>query len=78
MEELLVDPQVIANGYIGEVPADGDMPGYRLPAVPVQFDEAPPTLRRAPELGEHTETLLLELGYEWDSIAQLQDGGIIP
>jgi crotonobetainyl-CoA:carnitine CoA-transferase CaiB-like acyl-CoA transferase len=78
MEELLEDPQVIANGYIGEVPADGDMPGYRLPAVPVQFDEAPPTLRRAPELGEHTETLLLELGYEWDSIAQLQDGGIIP
>ena len=78
VDELLEDPQVIANGYIGEVPADGEMPGYRLPAVPVQFNEAPPPLRRAPELGEHTETLLLELGYEWENIAQLQDGGIIP
>ncbi|MFV8817947.1 CaiB/BaiF CoA transferase family protein [Haliea sp. E17] len=78
VDELLEDPQVIANGYIGEVPAEGDALGYRLPAVPVQFDEKPPALRRAPELGEHTETLLLELGYDWESIAKLQDGGIIP
>ncbi len=78
VDELLEDPQVIANGYIGEVPAEGDTPAYHLPAVPVQFDEAPPALRRAPELGEHTESLLLELGYEWETIAELQDRGIIP
>jgi crotonobetainyl-CoA:carnitine CoA-transferase CaiB-like acyl-CoA transferase len=78
VEELLDDPQVIANGYIGEVPAEGDTPGYRLPAVPVQFDEAPPALRRAPETGEHTEILLMELGYEWDDISALQAAGIIP
>lgn len=78
VDELLQDPQVIANGYIGEVPAEGNDPAYRLPAVPVQFDEAPPALRRAPELGEHTEVLLMELGYEWDDIAKLQAEGIIP
>lgn len=77
VDELLDDPQVIANGYIGEV-NDGDGPSYRLPAVPVQFDEQGPTLRRAPELGQHTETLLMELGLEWDHIETLQQQGVIP
>ena len=35
--ELLDDPQVEANGYIGDVVIDGEI-AYRLPAVPVQFD----------------------------------------
>ena len=74
--ELLDDPQVVANGYIAEV-SDGDV-DYRLPAVPVQFDEHPPELRRAPEHGEHTETLLLELGFEWDAIGAMKDAGVIP
>jgi crotonobetainyl-CoA:carnitine CoA-transferase CaiB-like acyl-CoA transferase len=76
VEELLDDPQVIANGYIGEVMADGLR--YRLPAVPVQFDEQPPPMRRAPELGEDTETVLVELGYDWDQITEMQRNGIIP
>jgi crotonobetainyl-CoA:carnitine CoA-transferase CaiB-like acyl-CoA transferase len=74
--ELVDDPQVVANGYIADV-ADAD-PSYRLPAVPVQFDERPPELRRAPEHGEHTEALLLELGYEWEAINAMKDGGVIP
>ena len=78
VDELLDDPQVIANGYIGEVPAAGDSPSYRLPAVPVQFDEAPPPLRRAPEHGEHTEALLLDIGYDWQAIAALKAQGTIP
>jgi len=78
VDELPGDPQVIANGYIGEVPAEGDTPAYRLPTVPVQFDEAPPALRRAPEHGEHTEALLLELGYDWEAISALNAGGVIP
>jgi crotonobetainyl-CoA:carnitine CoA-transferase CaiB-like acyl-CoA transferase len=74
--ELLDDPQVVANGYIAEV-SDADV-DYRLPAVPVQFDQQPPELRRAPEHSEHTETLLLELGYEWDAIGAMKDAGVIP
>lgn len=77
VEELLDDPQVVANGYIGDVATDGG-PEYRLPTGPVQFDEAPPDLRVAPEHGEHTEAILLELGYEWDDIATLQDTGVVP
>ena len=37
----LDDPQVEANGYIGDVVIDGE-PAYRLPAVPVQFDGQAP------------------------------------
>jgi crotonobetainyl-CoA:carnitine CoA-transferase CaiB-like acyl-CoA transferase len=74
--ELLNDPQVQANGYIGAVEIDGE-PAYRLPAVPVQFDGQPPPLRRAPEHGEDTETLLAEIGYDWDDILGLKESGVI-
>jgi crotonobetainyl-CoA:carnitine CoA-transferase CaiB-like acyl-CoA transferase len=77
VEEMLTDPQVLANGYIGEVETE-DGTTYSLPAVPVQFDEQPPQLRRAPEHGEHTETVLLELGYTWEDIAALKDSGGVP
>jgi crotonobetainyl-CoA:carnitine CoA-transferase CaiB-like acyl-CoA transferase len=77
VRELINDPQVAANGYIGEVVADG-IPRYRLPAVPVQLNEQPPPLRRAPEHGEHTEAILLELGYDWDAIAEMKTAGVIP
>jgi crotonobetainyl-CoA:carnitine CoA-transferase CaiB-like acyl-CoA transferase len=76
VSELLDDPQVEANGYVGDVMIDGE-PAYRLPAVPVQFDGRPPPLRRAPEHGEDTEALLLELGYAWEDIARLKDGGVV-
>ena len=77
VEELLDDPQVLANDYLGEVAVDGE-PSYRLPNVPVQFDERPPALRRAPEHGEHSELVLLELGYSWEDIGALQAAGVIP
>ena len=74
--ELLDDPQVKANGYIADVEAHGV--SYRLPNVPVQFDEKPANLRPAPEHGEHTERILTEIGYDWDEIAVLQGAGVIP
>ncbi len=74
---MIDDPQVAANGYIGEVRLD-DGHSYRLPAVPVQLGQEPPALRRAPEHGEHTEAVLLELGYDWERIGSLADKGVIP
>lgn len=74
--ELRDDRQVLDNGYIRDV--DGGN-GHKLPLAPapVQFDERGPELARAPELGEHTEEILLELGYDWEAIARLKDKGAV-
>ena len=37
----------------------------------------PPALRRAPEHGEDTEALLLELGYGWEDISELKGAGVV-
>ncbi len=74
--EVHDDPQVQANGYI----ARADMGnGVSLPLVttPVQFDGEPGSPRRAPEHGEHTEAVLLELGMTWDEIGELKEQGVI-
>lgn len=73
--ELHDDPQALANGYLSEV--TGDAGAFTLVANPVQFDETPPDLDRAPEHGEHTETLLLEVGYDWDGIVGLKEAGAV-
>lgn len=74
--EVHDDPQVLANGYLATVDAQGRTP-LALVASPVQFDERPPVLRGAPEHGAHTEEVLLELGRTWDDIAALRDAGAI-
>ena len=64
------------NGYLVDVPIDEEN-AFTLVANPVQFDEAPPELSRAPEHGEHTESLLLELGLDWDAIIRLKEAGAV-
>ena len=68
--EAAVDPQVVANDFVSVV--QGGKSSYGLAASPAQFDEVPPSLRRAPEPGEHTEEILLELGRTWEDIAELK------
>jgi len=77
IEELLTDPQVLANEYIPKVDCEGDRT-YSLPTGAVQFDERPPVLRRAPEHSEHSEEVLLDLGYTWSDIGDLKVAGVIP
>ena len=68
--EIHDDPQVSANGYLPTVQGhDGEE--FRLAANPVQFDEAELALGPAPEHGQHTEQVLLDvLGLSWDEIAE--------
>ncbi|MDB6002902.1 MAG: putative fatty acid-CoA racemase [Rhizobacter sp.] len=74
--EVHSDPQVQANGYLPKV-TDGNGNTFALAANPVQFNETPPALRPAPNHGEHTEEVLLELGYDWEQIIALKDAGAI-
>jgi len=47
-------------------------------ATPVDFGgQRPQPMERAPEAGEQTEQLLLELGYDWDDISALKDAGAV-
>ncbi|MDP9166690.1 MAG: CoA transferase [Actinomycetota bacterium] len=74
--ETLNDPQVRPNGYvIPNVDAEGNE--YQIVAAPVQFNEMPPAPARAPEYGEHTEEVLLELDLDWDDLAAAKDDGAI-
>ncbi len=67
------DPQAIANDYVTwfDHPVMGRV---REPGFPVALSETPASLRRpAPELGQHTEDVLLEvLGMDWDGIGELK------
>jgi crotonobetainyl-CoA:carnitine CoA-transferase CaiB-like acyl-CoA transferase len=74
--ELPDDPQAIANGYLPEVDR-GDGTRFTLVASPVQFDGEAPPLRPAPDLGQHTEEVLLDLGLSWDDLAAAKEAGAI-
>ena len=68
---------MIANGYITEVehPVLGRI---KLADHPIRYSETPHSIRSvAPELGQHTEEVLLELDYSWEDISALQEKGVV-
>ena len=70
--EVGSDSQVLANGYIAEVPAEDRAEPVRMVGLPVLFSRTPSKIRAlAPEFGQHTEEVLLEAGYSWEEIEQL-------
>jgi len=75
--EVVADPQVSENEYVVELPHPVLGP-IKLLSTPVKFSKIPIRPRfPAPELGEHTEEILLETGYSWDDIAKLKEAGAI-
>ncbi len=73
--EIAKDPQAWANGYLVEVPREDGDP---LPTVglPVNLSRTPGSVRKlAPELGQHTEEVLLEAGLDWEQIGALREQG---
>jgi crotonobetainyl-CoA:carnitine CoA-transferase CaiB-like acyl-CoA transferase len=73
--EVIADPSVWANGYLTTV-KDRDGADVSVVVPPVRFSQTPARVGAVlPELGEHTEEVLLEIGYTWDDIARLRDQG---
>jgi crotonobetainyl-CoA:carnitine CoA-transferase CaiB-like acyl-CoA transferase len=75
--EVAGDRQVVANHYVVSAERPGEDP-VRLASSPVQFNNGFVEPRSAaPEVGEHTEEVLLEVGYTWEDIARLKSARAI-
>src|SRR3984885_6735332 len=77
-QEALDHPHIRATGFMQDV----DYPGLPIPApiarAAVRLSETPGEIvARPPMLGEHTDLVLAELGYDTAAIAALRQSGII-
>jgi crotonobetainyl-CoA:carnitine CoA-transferase CaiB-like acyl-CoA transferase len=77
-QQTLDDPHINAVGFFQPT----DFPGMAKPAplakVPVRLSATPGAIRRrAPTLGEHTDEIMAELGYDAEAIAALRRKGVI-
>ena len=73
--EAADDVQTEANGYLV---ANPDHPDGKLVASPVQYNNGMfEPAHGAPEMGQHTEEILQELGLDWDKIAELKEQGVV-
>jgi crotonobetainyl-CoA:carnitine CoA-transferase CaiB-like acyl-CoA transferase len=74
--EVSRDTSLRANGYIAPV-IDADGKERELVTNPVQFDECPAQLRRAPQFAEHTDEVIRELGFSDEELIELKIAGAI-
>ena len=71
--QAAADPLVTTNEYIVELEDfNGEM--KKVVGSPIRMTETPTApSASAPELGQHTEEILIELGYTWEQISELRD-----
>jgi crotonobetainyl-CoA:carnitine CoA-transferase CaiB-like acyl-CoA transferase len=71
------DPDVIANGYVTEVDYPKHGRKLKVHGSPWNFSETPARAGIAPELGEHNEPVLKELGYSARDIEGFRERKVI-
>lgn len=74
--ELKDDPQVIANELLQEVDY-GDGRIMKMVSVPMQYDGRALQPRPAPEVGQHSDEVLSQLGFDEDAIVDLKVNGVV-
>ncbi len=76
IRKAIVDRQAALNGMIVETPAEGGP--FRTVSIPIRFSDSHVEPRGpAPEIGQHTEEVLVESGLTWEEIGALRDGGVL-
>ncbi len=76
-EEMLDDPQVLANGFLTRL-EHSLLGGHTVVSPPVRFSESPlRTGPASPRLGEHTRILLAEAGLDSTTIEALLARGAV-
>ncbi len=77
LDDVINDPQVRANGYFTTVSHPTHGP-YETVQTPLKFSRSEVGVRgAAPEVGQHTEEVLLAAGFSWDEIAGLRAAGAL-
>jgi crotonobetainyl-CoA:carnitine CoA-transferase CaiB-like acyl-CoA transferase len=74
--EAAGDQQSIANGYIQNCSTAAGVP-FKLVAAPIQFGGTPAAPGRAPELNEHGDAILADLGLDWEAVIDLKMRGVV-
>lgn len=75
--DVLNDPQAQANGYVKPFahPMLGELP---LPGFPMRFGKQEAGIHAgAPALGEHTDDVLRDAGYDDEALAELRERAVI-
>jgi crotonobetainyl-CoA:carnitine CoA-transferase CaiB-like acyl-CoA transferase len=75
VHEFLEHPQLAARGKWREV--DSPVGPLRALLPPFGFDDVEPRMGAIPALGEHTDRILTELGFDPDTIAGWRKAGIV-
>ena len=77
-QQALEDAHIRAAGLLRDTDYPGVARGVPLAPTPVDLSETPGQFkRRAPTLGEHTDEILTELGYQKAQIAELRTRNVI-
>jgi succinate--hydroxymethylglutarate CoA-transferase len=76
LAQALENPFVRDHGRLQTLARSGEG-SYRMVAPPVRCEGEPAPARPAPGLGEHTEALLRELGYDAARITKLRDAKVV-
>ena len=76
MKEIAYDPALRASGSVVEV-NHKERGTYLTVGCPVKFSDFTPEITGSPLLGEHTDDVLVELGYDADAIAGMHTDQVV-